>query len=168
MAATLAGKTIVVVGGSSGIGYGVAKASLLAQAAHVIVVSTSAEKGARTVERLRADVAQAIAAAPAGSVLPVTGTIAADTVDAHDLASVRALCERLGEVDHFIWTSGDPLRIGFPQDLDANRGMYFPMHCPTPCAHKIWLQMSSTSASGAPRRQRSPSRSNRAGPLSLR
>lgn len=125
MVATLAGKTVVVVGGSSGIGYGVAKASLLSQAAHVVVVSQTVEKAAKTVQRLHDDVAATVASAPAGSLLPVKGTIAGDTLDAHDLASVRAFCERVGEVDHLIWTSGDSLRIGFPQSLDDNRGRWF-------------------------------------------
>lgn len=122
MVATLAGKTIVVVGGSSGIGYGVAKASLLSQAAHVIVVSQTKEKAEKTVQRLQEDIAAVVKSAPEGSILPVTGTIAGDTLDAHDLASVRALCERVGEIDHLVWTSGDALRIGFPQSLEENRG----------------------------------------------
>jgi NAD(P)-dependent dehydrogenase (short-subunit alcohol dehydrogenase family) len=124
MATTLAGQTVVVVGGSSGMGYAVAKASLLAQAAHVIVVSTSEEKAARTVERLRTDVAAALAAAPAGTALPANGTVTGDTVNSHDLASVRALCDRVGEVDHLVWTAGDPAAFGFPQklSLDENKG----------------------------------------------
>ena len=114
MVATLAGKTVVVVGGTSGIGYAVAKATLLSQAAHVIVVGTTKEKAAHTLERLRNDVGA-----------PIVGTLASDALDAHDLASVRAFCERVGEVDHFIWTAGDGLRTGFPQtlSLDENRGM---------------------------------------------
>lgn len=118
MVETLAGKSIVVVGGSSGIGYAVAKASLLSQASHVTIVCTSNEKGARSVERLREDVAKA------GVALSADVTITHDTVDAHDLASVRAMCQRVGEVDHFVWTSGDGLRSGFPQtlNLDENRG----------------------------------------------
>lgn len=110
MVATLAGKTIVVVGGTSGIGYGVAKASLISQAAHVVVVGTTLEKAQSTAERLRGELAGAA----------VTGTIASDALDAHDLASVRAFCERVGEVDHFVWTSGDPLRVGFPGTLSLD------------------------------------------------
>jgi len=126
MVASLAGKTVIVVGGTSGIGYAVAKASVLSQAAHVVVVGTSKEKAEHTVQRLRDDIAAATASAPAGTLLPVSGTIASDTLDAHDLASVRAFCERVGEVDHLIWTSGDPLRVGFPQtqSLDENRDAF--------------------------------------------
>lgn len=124
MVASLASKTVVVVGGTSGIGYAVAKASVLSQAAHVVVVGTSQEKAERTVQRLRDDIATETAKAPVGTLPPISGTISSDTLDAHDLASVRAFCERVGEVDHFVWTSGDPLRVGFPQtlSLDENRG----------------------------------------------
>lgn len=44
MSSNLAGQTAVVVGGSSGIGYGVAKASLLQHTARVIIGLSSAEK----------------------------------------------------------------------------------------------------------------------------
>lgn len=43
MANTLQGKKIVVVGGSSGIGYSVAKAALKEVAGHVLVASSSRE-----------------------------------------------------------------------------------------------------------------------------
>jgi hypothetical protein len=78
------------------------KVVLLVQAAYVTLVSTSKKKGAHTVDRLRADVAAALSAAPPGTAVPVNGTIASDTLDAHNLASVRALCARVGEVDHFV------------------------------------------------------------------
>ncbi|KAL5532532.1 hypothetical protein ACEPAF_4306 [Sanghuangporus sanghuang] len=42
--ASLSGKTVLVVGGSSGIGYGVAKASLLSRAAKVTIGSSSQAK----------------------------------------------------------------------------------------------------------------------------
>ncbi|EKM59336.1 uncharacterized protein PHACADRAFT_249761 [Phanerochaete carnosa HHB-10118-sp] len=126
MVASLAGKTVVVVGATSGIGYGVAKACLLSQAAHVVVVGTTKEKAEHTVQRLRTDIAAETASAPAGTLLPVSGTIASDALDAHDLASVRAFCDRVGEIDHLVWTSGDPLRVGFPQalSLDEHRDAF--------------------------------------------
>lgn len=165
MATTLAGKTVVVVGGSSGIGYGVAKAALLAHAAHVTVVASTPDKAARTVERLRADVAAALAAAPAGTAPRAPGSIAGDALDAHDLASVRAFCERVGEVDHFVWTSGDALRVGFPQtlSLDENRGA-------SGCALRHaradegCLQTRSMYATGAPHKLPSLSKSGKADP----
>ena len=50
---TLAGKTVVIIGGTSGIGFGVAKAAILAQAAHVIAVSSTPAKVERAVRRLQ-------------------------------------------------------------------------------------------------------------------
>ncbi|EKM59337.1 uncharacterized protein PHACADRAFT_249763 [Phanerochaete carnosa HHB-10118-sp] len=124
MVVSLIGKTVVVVGGTSGIGYGVAKASLLSQAARVVVVGTTKEKAERTVQRLHADIAAETASAPAGTLPSINGTITPDALDAHDLTSVSAFCERVGEVDHLVWTSGDALRTGFPQNLDENRDIF--------------------------------------------
>ncbi|THG97681.1 hypothetical protein EW145_g7564, partial [Phellinidium pouzarii] len=90
--ATLAGKVIVVVGGSSGIGYGVAKASLLSRAAHVIIASSSQAKVTAALAKLQAEVSSA----------GVEGKVTGDVVDARDSASVKALCARVGEVDHFM------------------------------------------------------------------
>ena len=53
--AALQGKRIIVIGGSSGIGYSVAKASLLSLAEHVTIASSSQAKVAAAVERLLAD-----------------------------------------------------------------------------------------------------------------
>ena len=53
--ATLAGKTVLVIGGSSGIGYGVAKASLLSRAARVIIGSSSQQKVDGALARLKSE-----------------------------------------------------------------------------------------------------------------
>lgn len=57
MSSNLAGQIVVVIGGSSGIGYGVARASLLEHAAHVVVGSSSKDKVEDALKRLKADVA---------------------------------------------------------------------------------------------------------------
>lgn len=97
--ATLQGKKIVVIGGSSGIGYGVVKASLLSLAAHVIVASSSAQKVAKAVSRLVAE--PALQAIP-GLASKVTG----DAVDLGDTQSIRAFFEKIGEFDHLVITGG--------------------------------------------------------------
>jgi hypothetical protein len=98
---------------------------LLAQAAHVTVISISKEKGTHTIDHLQADIAAALSAAPPGTAVPMNGTIASDTLDAHNLVSVRVLCACVGEVDHFVWTSGDPLHMGFPQHLSLDKNREF-------------------------------------------
>lgn len=115
MSSNLAGQTVVVVGGSSGIGYGVAKASLLNRAAQVVIASSSAEKVDDAIKRLEVDVSGAA----------VEGKLSGGVLNAKDSASVKAFFDNLGEIDHLVWSSGDPLRLGYSgMDLDANKGSY--------------------------------------------
>ena len=116
--ATLQGKKIIVIGGSSGIGYGVAKASLLSLAEHVTIASSSQAKVAAAVERLLADPElQRL-----GSDLK--RRVAGDTLDLSDTKAVSAFFEQKGEFDHLVITSGTvtstfPWREG---DLDKKKG----------------------------------------------
>ncbi|THH03730.1 hypothetical protein EW145_g6053 [Phellinidium pouzarii] len=116
--ATLAGKTIVVVGGSSGIGYGVAKAALLSRAEQVIIGSSSQTKVNGALARLQAELTAIGGAA-------VEGKLTGEIVNARDSASVKGLFKRIGVIDHLVWTSGDPLRLGFPDiDLNLNKDVF--------------------------------------------
>lgn len=115
MASKLTGQTIVVIGGSSGIGYGVAKAALLEHAAHVIIGSSSKDKVDRAIERLKADVANA----------SVDGAVTGDVVDGKDTESVKAFFAKLGEVDHLVWTSGEKLHFGEKGGVNMGKGRAF-------------------------------------------
>jgi len=97
--ATLAGKTVVILGGTSGIGFGVAKASLLSEAAHVVVASSTQAKVEKAIASLRDLIAQ--------KSLP--GTVAGQVVDAYKDDQVQAFFEGLGEIDHIVWTSSGTL-----------------------------------------------------------
>ena len=132
--ATLAGKTVLVIGGSSGIGYGVAKASLLSRAAKVIIGSSSLAKIESALGRIKNDIAV--------SGQTVEGILSGEVVDAKDSKNVKALFERVGEVDHLVWTSGDSLRLGFPNmDLDANKGKLLNIfHRPVCCNRCVLLR----------------------------
>ncbi|KAL5532537.1 hypothetical protein ACEPAF_4311 [Sanghuangporus sanghuang] len=115
--ATLAGKTILIIGGSSGIGYGVAKASLLSRASKVIIASSSKAKVEAALVRLKGDITVA------GST--VEGTASGEVVDVKDSKNVKELLERVGEIDHLVLTSGDRVRTFFPDmDLDANKDIF--------------------------------------------
>ena len=110
---TLEGKAILIVGGSSGIGYGVAKASLLSGASKVIIASSSKSKVDAAVARLNSELSK---------VGGIKGTVSGDVVDARETKNVKELVDRVGEIDHLVWTSGDPLRIGANFDADSMKG----------------------------------------------
>jgi NAD(P)-dependent dehydrogenase (short-subunit alcohol dehydrogenase family) len=89
---TLAGKKVVVLGGTSGIGLGVATAAL-ADGANVVVTSSR-----------QANVDAAVARLGQGA----TG----DVANVGDEAQTRALFERIGALDHLVFTAGESLTIG--------------------------------------------------------
>ena len=122
---TLEGQTILVVGGSSGIGYGVAKLSLLSEAARVIIASSSKAKVDNAISRLIAEVS--------GTIPDAKGRLVAGVLDARTGAAVREFLEKVGEIDHLVWTSGDGLPLGFHQmDLDSMRS-----ESSIPCSNKV-------------------------------
>jgi len=84
---TLEGQRVVVIGGSSGIGFAVA-ARAVREGAQVVVGSSGAERVEAAVKRL--------GAAASGS-----------AVDVKDEASVAAFFERSGPFDHLVFTAGD-------------------------------------------------------------
>lgn len=118
--ATLEGKKIVIIGGSSGIGYSTAKASLLNFAGHVLVASSSKAKVDAAVARLLAD--------PAFQLQSSQGRVSGDVIDLKDTQDVAAFFERVGEIDHLIITSGSIARtIDFrTEDLSKHRGVFCP------------------------------------------
>jgi NAD(P)-dependent dehydrogenase (short-subunit alcohol dehydrogenase family) len=84
---SLAGKSVVVIGGASGIGFAVAQAAL-DEGAKVLVASSRAAHVEEAVKQL--------GAGASGSV-----------VDVSDEASVAAFFEALGPFDHLAFTAGD-------------------------------------------------------------
>jgi NAD(P)-dependent dehydrogenase (short-subunit alcohol dehydrogenase family) len=92
MAKTLQGKKVAILGGSSGIGLAAARAAA-ADGADVVVTSSRKDK---------------VAAAVASIVGRVTGEV----VDLTDEAQTRALFERIGALDHLVFTAGESLVIG--------------------------------------------------------
>ncbi|KZW00447.1 short-chain dehydrogenase/reductase SDR [Exidia glandulosa HHB12029] len=91
--ATFVGKHVLVMGGTSGIGFAVAKASLVSNAARVIIASSTPEKVHAAVERLEG--------------LKVAGTVCGKVANAKDEASIKELMDDVGELDHLVWTCGD-------------------------------------------------------------
>lgn len=97
---TFAGKKIVVIGGSSGIGYAIAKAALFYQADHVLIASSSSDKVASAVSRLLAEpLLQSLKPA-------LTDRVSGETVDLKDTDAIAAFFDKVGEFDHLAMTSG--------------------------------------------------------------
>jgi len=98
-------KRIVILGGSAGIGLSVARRAL-AEGARVVVVSSSGERIQRALAELPGAEGQAVN-------LRVTG-------------DVRALFERLGSLDHLVFTAGEELLLSplANLDLQAARGFF--------------------------------------------
>ena len=89
---TLEGKRVVVLGGSSGIGFGVAKAAAK-EGANVAIASS--QKG-------RVD--EALSMLPKSSEGHVT--------DLSEAAAIQALFGKLGPFDHLVYTAGEALSLG--------------------------------------------------------
>ncbi|EIN04903.1 short chain dehydrogenase [Punctularia strigosozonata HHB-11173 SS5] len=100
MSDKLRGKRVVIVGGSSGIGFGVAKLALTAGAS-VIISSSNQTKVDAAVKRL---VDLDVGGPVEGKVLDVKGGESA----------VKAFFEALPEFNHLIWTAGDFFPLNYP------------------------------------------------------
>ena len=82
---------VVVVGGSSGIGFAVAQQAA-SQGAKVVIVSSNAERVQKAVEC-------------------ISGEAQGQAVDVSDERAVEALFAKLGPFDHLVFTAGDSLDL---------------------------------------------------------
>lgn len=116
--ATLEGQTIVALGGTSGVGFGVAKGALLSLAAHVIVASSTQARVDSAVERLRTLISE--------KKLP--GKVTGHVLDVKDFQALGTFFESVGEIDHLVFTSGGRGIIpGFKGiDLETLKRIVFP------------------------------------------
>ncbi|KZT50393.1 NAD(P)-binding protein [Calocera cornea HHB12733] len=99
----LVGKRVVIVGGSSGMGFAVGQSSL-EQGAKVIIASSNKAKVDAAVTRLLQ--------ANDG----FKGSVSGLTVNAKDTKSLEKFWDEVGKFDHLVWTAGDSL--GMPNFLE--------------------------------------------------
>ncbi|KIY47568.1 NAD(P)-binding protein [Fistulina hepatica ATCC 64428] len=114
---TLSGKTVLVIGGSSGIGFAVALGSLKANAERVIIASSSQDRVANALERLKARYTTETGSS-------AKGRIDSRVIDATNPAAVKALFAELGEIDHLVLThsGGDFVLADFKEfDLSSEK-----------------------------------------------
>ena len=97
--ATLKGKKVVIIGGSSGIGYSVAKTSLISLADHVIIASSSQSKVDTAVSRL-------IAEPELQQEVNIKSCISGHALDLANTKAIGPFFEKIGSIDHLIITSG--------------------------------------------------------------
>ncbi|WP_040809443.1 SDR family oxidoreductase [Nocardia concava] len=102
---SLDGQHVVILGGTSGIGYAVAAATA-ARGAKVTVASSRQE-----------NVDRAVAELPTG----VTGVVA----DLADANRIRTLFDELGSFDHLVYTAGEPLLLSPVAELDIDAARKF-------------------------------------------
>jgi NAD(P)-dependent dehydrogenase (short-subunit alcohol dehydrogenase family) len=102
VAVMLNGKRIVILGGSAGIGLAVAKHAV-GEGADVVIASHDAARVARAVAEIGAT---------------ATGHTTGHMIDLRSQPAVRALFEKLGPIDHLVYTAGEELLIAPLADLD--------------------------------------------------
>ena len=115
---TLTGKKVVVIGGSSGIGYSVAKASLFYNADHVLITSSTSAKVEAAISRLLTE-------SSLQSLEPtLADRVSGETVDLTNSQSITTFFETIGELDHLVITSGalTAYKDFREEDLDTQRG----------------------------------------------
>jgi NAD(P)-dependent dehydrogenase (short-subunit alcohol dehydrogenase family) len=98
MSSALNGKSVVVLGGASGIGL----ATALAAAARGAVVTVTSRSGERVAQAVRR----------------VGGSARGEVVDLENEDETEALCERVGAFDHLVYTAGDELLLSPVAQLD--------------------------------------------------
>lgn len=101
----LAGKRVVVLGGTSGFGLATAKAAA-AEGAEVIVVSSRKES-----------VEEAVKALPE--------RLAGHVADMGDEDAVKSLFEKIGAFDHLVYTAGDTLSLMTMGEMDMAKARRF-------------------------------------------
>jgi NAD(P)-dependent dehydrogenase (short-subunit alcohol dehydrogenase family) len=85
----LANKRVVVLGGTSGIGFAVARKA--ADQGAAIVVASSKEDNVNRAKKL------------------LSGTVEGVTLDLSSEESIKSLFGRIGEFDHLVYTAGESL-----------------------------------------------------------
>lgn len=105
---TINGTTILIIGGSSGIGYAVAKKAL-AHNANVHIASSNSSRVSESIKSLKNDV-------PNGNIFGHTCDLAG-----HDVEEIlKSLLTAIGPLDHIVFTAGDSLAIQPLETIDLD------------------------------------------------
>ncbi|KIY51766.1 NAD(P)-binding protein [Fistulina hepatica ATCC 64428] len=110
---TLSGKTVLVIGGSSGIGFAVALGSLKSNAERVIIASSSQDHVANALGRLKTRYTTETGSS-------AEGRVDSRVIDMTNHAAIKALFAELGEIDHLVLTHGAGLAKGDFKEFDLS------------------------------------------------
>lgn len=116
--ATLKGQTVLVIGGSSGVGFGVALAALQSHASKVIIASSSQSRLDDAIQRLLSHPSLSDENRDFKGPL---GDVESRVLDGKNLENVKSVVEGVGEIDHLVFSSGDALRIVDIHDSDVGK-----------------------------------------------
>ncbi|KZP00551.1 NAD(P)-binding protein [Calocera viscosa TUFC12733] len=111
----LVNKTVVVIGGSSGIGYEVAKGAL-EHGAKVIIASSHADKVEAAVTRL-SELHEIFRSRISGS-----------TCNAKSETDIERFWDGVGKFDHLVWTAGELINSGFVETKIGDQKESFDVH----------------------------------------
>lgn len=101
----LANKTVVVLGGSAGIGLATAKAAA-DEGASVVIASSNRQRVDKALEQL-----------PQGS--------RGYAVDLSKEENIKRFFEKTGQIDHLVYTAGENLAVSTLDELDLNKSRQF-------------------------------------------
>jgi NAD(P)-dependent dehydrogenase (short-subunit alcohol dehydrogenase family) len=110
---TLEGQTILIIGGTSGIGFGVAVVSLREGASKIILASSSPERVKEAVEKLKGKVASRNGSMK-GEEVEIKGVV----LDVKDLKALDRSVKDVGTINHLVVTSGDGYDATFAMDVN--------------------------------------------------
>lgn len=112
----LAGKRVLVIGGSSGVGFGVAEAALQNGASSIIISSSSSAKVESALERLKKSNKSGQA-----QLLGLPCNLGSSETLSSEVEKLFTEAAKNGKLDHVVFTAGDQLAVGKLEDfkLDA-------------------------------------------------
>ncbi|KAI0862930.1 oxidoreductase [Xylaria cubensis] len=111
----LAGKHIVVIGGSKGIGRGVVEAAIESNA-RVTLVGSSQQSADSAVSSIKAEY-------PSAQLVGLGCDLSQPTIDKDLDALLTRAAELTGEIDHIVFTAADNLTLGKLEDLTPDAAL---------------------------------------------
>jgi len=115
----LAGKHIVIIGGTRGIGYGIAEACIESGARVVTIAGSSQQSADKAVSSLKSSYPPS-SSSSSPTILGLGCDLSKATVERDLDALLTKAATESGEIDHIVFTAADHLTLGGLQDLTVD------------------------------------------------